>query len=361
MKSENQNNDQNMSDEIPLKEIILKAGEWWRYLLSKWLIILFFGLVGGGLGFTYSFLKKTLYVANTTFVLEDGGTGGGGLAGLGGLASMAGLDIGGGNGGGIFQGENILELYKSRKMIEKTLLTEIELNGKTQLLVDCYIDMNNFRKSWAEKPELKGIQFNNKKPFNRLQDSILGAIVSEINKKYLKVEKPDKKLSIIKAEVKSTDEFFSKQFNEMIVENVNDFYIQTKTKKSLENISILQLKADSVRRVMNGAIYSAAIATDETPNLNPTRQAQRIVPVQRSQFTAETNKAVLAELVKNLELSKISLLKETPLIQVIDSPILPLNKERFGKLKGLVLGGILGGFITCIILVMRKIFKEILA
>ena len=38
---------------------------------------------------------------------------------------MMGLDVGGS--GGLFQGENILELYKSRSMIAKTLLTEIIL------------------------------------------------------------------------------------------------------------------------------------------------------------------------------------------------------------------------------------------
>jgi hypothetical protein len=37
-------------------------------------------------------------------------------------------------------------------------------------------------------------------------------------------------------------------------------------------------------------------------------------------------------------LAKVTLRKETPLIQIIDRPILPLAKERFGKAKGIVLG-----------------------
>ena len=53
----------------------------------------------------------------------------------------------------------------------------------------------------------------------------------------------------------------------------------------------------------------------------------------------------LTELVKQTELAKVTLRKETPLIQVIDRPILPLPKERFGKAKGLVMGGFLAGFL----------------
>jgi hypothetical protein len=62
-------------------------------------------------------------------------------------------------------------------------------------------------------------------------------------------------------------------------------------------------------------------------------------------------------LVKNLELSKLSLRKETPLIQVIDKPILPLPMEKFGKSKGVLLGGFLAGFLVVIGLIGRRVFQ----
>jgi hypothetical protein len=58
-------------------------------------------------------------------------------------------------------------------------------------------------------------------------------------------------------------------------------------------------------------------------------------------------------------LAKVTLRKETPLIQVIDRPILPFPKERLGKEKGIVLGGILTGFLTVLGLIVRKVFKEL--
>jgi len=112
--------------------------------------------------------------------------------------------------------------------------------------------------------------------------------------------------------------------------------------------------------VMNGAINNAAAVSDATPNLNITRQIQRVAPIQRSQFNAETNKTILAELVKNLELSKISLHKETPLIQVIDYPVFPLTVEKMSRIKGGAMGGILAVFMAISFFTLRLIFKHIL-
>lgn len=354
--------------ELSLKDLVISIKRWISFLLKRWYIIFSFGVVGGILGFTYAYFEKPVYTAVTTFVLEDDKSSVGGLGSIAGLASMAGVDLGAG-GGGIFQGDNILELYKSRTMIQKALLTEVNHDGRKELLIDEYIRINNMRDAWADKPGLKDLRFTSKsgdqKPglplqFSRLQDSILTEVVDDVNKSYLKVAKPDKKLSIISAEVSSKDEYFSKAFNEQIVKNVNDFYIQTKTKKSLENVLILQQKVDSVRTVMNGAIYSAASVADATPNMNPTRLTQRVAPMQRSQFSAETNKLMLSELVKNLELSKISLRKETPLIQVIDSPTFPLKKSRVGKVKGMVLGGIVFSLLSVLLIGSREFVKDLM-
>lgn len=353
-------NKQTFTDEITLKELLLKLGDWYRYLLSKWIVILVCVSLGGISGFTYSYLQKPEYTATTTFVLEDSDSGGG-LGQYAGLASIAGIDLGG-NSGGIFKGDNLLELYKSRKMIEKTLLSEVVYGSKRQLLVDRYIDFNKLKESWSNDPRLQTLQFNlPENGFTRLQDSVLKTIVEDINTNYLAVAKPDKALSIIKADVRAKDEFFAKFFNEKIVQNVNDFYVQTKTKKSLDNVSILQKKVDSVRAVMNGAIYAAATVADATPNLNLTRQIQRTAPVQRSQFSAETNKAILSTLVQNLEMSKLSLLKEAPLIQVIDEPVFPLEKRKLGKVKGIIVGGFIAGFVTCFFLIMRRLFRLIVS
>jgi uncharacterized protein involved in exopolysaccharide biosynthesis len=73
----------------------------------------------------------------------------------------------------------------------------------------------------------------------------------------------------------------------------------------------------------------------------------------------QANTAILTELVKQSELAKVTLRKETPLIQIIDRPILPLAKQRFGKAKGIVLGGFLAGFLMIFIVIFRRIIFQI--
>ena len=341
-------------DPILLKDLILTVRKWTTYLLSKWYILVLVGLIGALAGFYYAKLKKPLYIATTTFVLESGDQSGN-LGQYAGMAAMVGINLGG-TGGGIFQGDNLLELYKSRKMIESALLKPCN-NDSSKLLVDLYLDLNHTRDKWKqESPDLLKIDFNQATDGNlrRSRDSILQSIVVDINKKNLTVDKLDKKLSIIKVDVSSESELFSKEFNEAIVDEVNTFYITTKTKKSLDNIDILQYKTDSVRRVMNSSISATAAAIDATPNLNPTRQAQRMIPTQRSQFSAETNKAILGQLVQNLEMSKMALMKEAPLIQKVDEPIYPLTKQKASKLFFAVVLGLVLSTLAAIILIFDR-------
>ena len=347
------------ADEISLKELILKLSEWWKYLLSQWLIILFAGIVGGLLGVGYAFYKKPIYKAELSFALEDD-KGSGGLGGALGLASQFGIDLGGG-GGGAFSGDNLLELMKSRTMVQKTLLTTVHLNGKLKTLAEFYIDFNHLRDAWKNKPELSNVHFlpdANPDKFSRTQDSLLREFHKNLIKNNLSVDKVDKKLSIISVRIDSKNELFSKYFTEILVKEVSDFYVDTKTKKSIQNVSILQNQTDSVRRALNGAISGVAASVDANPNPNPSRQILR-VPSQRRQVDVQANTAILTELVKNLEISKVSLRRETPLIQVIDRPILPLEMERLGKLKGLIFGAFIAGFLMTLALSLKFLFKNI--
>ncbi len=101
-----------------------------------------------------------------------------------------------------------------------------------------------------------------------------------------------------------------------------------------------------------------AVANDNTFNLNPALNVRR-APSARRQVDVQANTAILTELVKQTELAKVTLRKETPLIQVIDRPILPLKMEKFGKAKGLVLGVFLAGFLTVLFLIIRRLLRGI--
>lgn len=347
------------NDEITLKELILKAKEWYTFLLSQWKIIVLAGIIGAFLGLGYSFYKKPIYTATLTYALEDGKAAGGGL---GSLASSFGFDIGGAGGNsGAFSGANLMELFKSRAMVEQTLLAPVIQNNKTISLAEMYIQDKKWREKWEEKPKLKFLKFlpnADKTKFTRTQDSIFGEIYKDISKNNLTVEQKDKKVAIGTITLKGTNEYFAQQFTLALTKTVTDFYIETKSKRAKENMDILVRQTDSIRAELNGAITGVAVANDNTFGLNPALNVKR-VPSARRQVDVQANTAILTEIVKQTELAKVTLRKETPLIQIIDQPILPLPKEKFGKVKGILLGGILAGFLTVLGLIVRRIFKEL--
>ncbi len=348
------------NDEISLKELIEKGREWFSYLLSQWKIIVLAGIIGAGLGLAYSFSKKPVYTASLSFALEDE-KGGGGLGSALGLASSLGLDLGGG-GGSIFTGSNLTELFKSRAMVEQTLLSPVVVDGKSISLAEMYIQNEDWRDNWKGKPQFADIQFlpnADRTKFIRVQDSILGKIFENLSKKGLVVAQKDKKISIISVEVQSEDEVFAQTFTEALAKEVSDFYVATKSKKARMNMAILQKQTDSIRGALNGAITGVAVANDNTFGLNPAMNVRR-TPSARRQVDVQANTAILTELVKQTELAKVTLRKETPLIQVIDRPILPLKKEKFGKAKGIVMGGFLAGFLVVFFLIVKRLLKQLI-
>jgi len=346
-------------DEISLKDLILKIKEWFSYLKTKWKTIFIVASIAGIIGFVYASFQKPTYKAVLTFVLEEDK--GGGMSGAMGLASSFGIDLGSG-GGGLFTSSNIIELMKSHFVIEKTLLSAVTINGKQMSLANYYAQINELNESWNKKERTKGLDFpynTERNKFTLVQDSVLKEMGEAIVKNYLTIAQKDKKVSIISIEVKSINEQFSKLFCEALAKETSEFYIETKSKKAKINVDILQKQADSIRSELNGAIVGVASANDNVYNLNPALNVRR-TPGTRRQVDVQANTAILTQIVAQLELAKVNLRKETPLIQMVDQPIYPLEKEKVGRLKSLILGGFLGGFLTVLYLMGGKVFRKLL-
>jgi len=145
-----------------------------------------------------------------------------------------------------------------------------------------------------------------------------------------------------------------------LLKETSDFYIETKSKKARLNVDILQRQADSIRSELNSAITGVATTSDNVYNLNPALNVKR-TPSIRRQVDVQANTAILTQLVAQLEMAKVGLRKETPLVQLIDRPILPLEKDKVGRLKSLILGGFLAGFLTVLYLVFGQLYRKMVA
>lgn len=346
-----------LDDKVTFKELLQGLINWVRYFFSEWKVIFLAIIIGVIAGLMLSFFKKPVYHAETTFVLEE--TDMGALNQVSGLASVLGINLGSMSGpSGVFQGENILELYRSDNMLGTTLLSPMD---ESNLLIDRFIEFNKLDKKWSRKVDFSNLDFSKPRSlFTVTQDSVVKQISRIIREKHLIAEKPNRKLGIIKVTVSTKDEAFSKTFNETLVENVNRFYFETKTKKTAENLAVLQSQSDSVRMVLDENIDDLADLTDRIPFPNTLRQRETSES-RKKQVDMQAAAAVYAEITKNLEIAKVNHRNNSPLIQIIDIPILPLKDTRIKPLKGMVFGGVLFGILAVLGLYIREFYRRHLA
>lgn len=340
--------------QFTLSEVIQNLREWLAFFLSQWKILLLAALVGLGLGAVVSVFKKPVFHAETSFVLEEGDSGG--ISQMSGLASLVGVNLGSlGSTSGLFQGDNIMELYRSDRMLGETLLSPF---GEGQLLIDRYVAFQKLDQKWAAKVDFAGLDFGiPREDFTVTQDSVVKEVAKLIRENQLNVAKPDRKLSIIQVSISSKDELFAKAFNEKLVEKVNTFYFETKTKKTGENLAILQTQADSVRAILDESIGAYASATDRVPNANPLLSSATVESRKR-QIDVQATGAVYQEIVKNLEIAKVNHRNNSPLIQIIDSPRLPLERSEIRLVKGMVLGAVIAGLLVFFGLYFRRLYHK---
>ena len=230
---------------------------------------------------------------------------------------------------GAFSGDNLLELMKSRLLVEKTLLTPIDSAGKSKLLVNQYIDFNKPNKTKPRKPEDPlPVYFTGneeKQGFSLAQDSFLALLSLKLVKKNLEVKKADKKLAIVSVSFTGEDQWFAKNFTQILTQNVTEFYVETKTSQMRKNVKMMEHKVDSVKQALGQAMYGVASEVDGNQFL--VRGVAK-VPQAKKQLETQVLSTMYGELIKNLELSRTIMAKDQPLIQLIDQPRFPLEKKK---------------------------------
>jgi hypothetical protein len=337
---------------IVLGDVIESIKRFFSYLRSQFKLIALFAVIGLVLPLIYRALQKPAYAASTTFILEEKSANGGGLAGL---ASQVGLDLGSlGSGSSLFTGDNILDIIKSRVIIEKVLLTPISGNaGKT--LADLYLEFSGLGERLPAPVSFAIPAASVVAPAHTVyQDSVLYVMYEQIAKKNVSVDRLNKKGSIFKIVTVSQNQVFSKNFAERLLKETTTYYVNVKTSTAAANVKRLQARGDSLLRVLNAKSYNAASFQILDPNVAFKSMS---VPAEVSSRDKSIVFSIYAEVTKNLEMSRIALVSQTPVIQLLDVPKFPLMDDRksyvFLGIAGL-LAGLLVGFFLCLYLYTDK-------
>ena len=274
---------------------------------------------------------------------------------MSGIASQFGFDIGGSE-SATFSQSNILELLKSRGVIENTLLQNVKVNGKEDLLIEHYLELNKVKESWLENDNFDGISYHDKSTF--IHDSISGGIWKNIIENKLIVELESDEANIITLSYLSVNDEFAKGFVESLIGEMSKMYISHQTAQANNTLDFLQNRADSVFSELE--IAEEDFARIKDINQRIVKASGRLKELQLMRRVEVLN-AMYLEIVKNLEISKITLLNQTPIINIIDEPILPLDEDKKSKTLAGMLGGFLGVFLSLCFFIFRKLFKDALA
>ena len=332
-------------DDFSLKALLETIKNWLSFLLTKSKDILKFSFLILLITLAYNYIKSPIHYARTSFVL-DSESSSNSVGDIASLASLAGINASSFiDASSLFQIDNIQELYRSSSMLKETLLTKYTFDDKSEILINKFGKEEKIDKKWNKL----GVDFTNQSLIeskSRLHDSILLEAVKIIKEKYLIVDKPSRKTTILEIGFDHKDELLAKSFNENLVSIVNNFYFKTKTQKSGKNLEILQRQADSVKKVLDKSILFLAEKDQNIPNPNPLTKVS-LVPYQKAMVDVQANGAIYQEIITQLELAKVTHRNKTPLIQIIDKPTLPLENSKLKLIEALIYG-LFGGLLISI-------------
>lgn len=352
-------NTQQFNDDFSPKRFLQQVSSIIRYLLSKWLIIVSVGIGFGILGAIYASSKNTTYQSEISFALEEEATqkAKNGFVEMGeelGLGSSS-IDASGALFGRM---TNIVELMQSRLLIEKTLRSTVTIYGKPIIFANFFLDsLDDYRNKWLKDAPYYNLKFNTNSD-TIYQSGIIRNIHETLISKYIKITQKGKGTTLISVSCNTENELFSKYFLEKLVKEVTTFYTDIKTQRAKTNLAFIEKRMDSIRPAYSGALHGRAAFMDA--HVNPVRQIA-VVSTEKQQTDVQILKSSYIELSRSLEAAKIALVKDTPLIQYLDMPILPLKTTGGGSMvKYFLILFFLGVFVTAGFLFVKKVLTTIM-
>ena len=316
-------------DDIRLKDVILKLTSIKRLLWKKKLNVIVFSVIFGLLGSVYAYFKKETYMAHLTFVV-DGSQETSDLGAISGMANSFGFNLGGVS-SGTFSQTNIQEIITSRRVVEEALLKKVIIDGEEDLLINYHIAFNDLRKKW-KGTNIENLYFtSNREDFTLQHDSIMGLAFNNLTKGNISTSIQDES-NIIKISCVSKNEDFAKLMIESLADKLEEYYTIFQTAKSKLTLDFLSFRADSVLLELKNAEYRYASYKDANFGV---QRAKGLLEEIRLKRDVEILNIMYGELVKNLEISKFTLLNNKPLLNIIDSPTLPLEVNKLSIVSAL--------------------------
>lgn len=340
------------TDNFSVKEIISKIKELFYFIKLHFWKLFVIGIVGGGIGFLVAFTSKPIYPAKIKFLMKDASGSGALMSSLGNFGSL----LGGATGIGSPM-DRTLAVMASERIVGSTLLKQIEINGKADLVINHFINIEELHEEWKEDTVLNGVIFNKSASkldlFNFSQRAafrvILEILIGE-KSKFIK-KSFDKKSGVFEQIVNNSNEEFAIKFNNLLFVELEEFLYEQSVSSSSKNVDILSNKIDSIKNQLNFVQDKLARNTDRTLGLlmQEDKVDQKKLAMKEQMLTI-----MYGEAQKNYETFKFMNESINPRLDLLEIPFSPIEAKKKSKIKFTIIGFLFSGILGFAFLYTKK-------
>ena len=361
---------QDKETDYSLQDVLLLGQEYLREIRRKWYLIIPFIMAVGGY-YVYQHNKEGIkYPAGITFMVneEEGEdpTGGGIGALLKSFTGRGGKDAGSGL-------EKVLQLFKSKSIIEKALFQKVKVDGKEDYVanhmmniygLDKFCDEYTSNTKWLDPiRNLKTHTFKSDKieTYTNEEKLILivlyEAISGDANQGIDPMILPtlDDKSNIMSFGVTTKSQDLTIALIEGIFAELSQFYVDQTVEKQNKIFKIVSEKKDSLAEVLTSADTDLAKFEDSNRSLVWVTGELTKVRLQRKARIAEI---MYGEVAKQLEMADFALKRKIPYVKIIDMARKPLRPVKMSMGRSTAITLTIGIFLGCIVIILRKVILD---
>jgi hypothetical protein len=261
--------------------------------------------------------------------------------------------------------ERTIEIASSDRIVGSTLLSEVQIEGKNEILANSLIRLNKLHKNWKKDSLLNGITFNKQDTSIESMDfpkrkaiKMLEALLIPKTGKGIITKSFDKKSGVVTLSATHTNEDFAIVLAKEIYNKLRDFYVEQMITSAANNVLVLQKKVDSIKFELSRVQSSFARTTDQSFGL---LFQEDKVELRKLAVREQMLLAMYAEAQKNLETFKFMNDSAIPTLTVIDMPYSPLKKIQPSMILFTLGGVFLGSFFTFLFIAIRRWYKNLMA
>ncbi|KPM49836.1 hypothetical protein [Jiulongibacter sediminis] len=352
--------------QVSTKELLVKTFGFFKLLFTKWKIWCSALLLGAIAGLIHDYFvdEEFNYRGVIIFNLELGGSTQ--MSQFGGLASTLGLmGSQGASSGELFTSQNFPTIVRSRAVIERALMKEVEVDGDTLLMINYVADSSDIaEKEWGgdlfHKPFTAAINytFEKKEPkdFTILENQIINTIYEKLrDATYLDLAKGTNSIMVLSALL--SDEKLTKKWVETVLETTEEFYVEMKTKKTRELLKIQEKRLKKLEQDLLSTDSRTAQLALQNPNfIDPLGRMQETQANRKSNFLSNQYVTQLA----TIEGLERVILEQTPIFTIVEETRLPLEKDFNREGLDVKLASLAALVLTILTLVIVDAYKQIM-